>query len=267
MSTHPDPEQLSAYVDGELTGADRDDLEQHLTGCSECSSTLRGLRATLADMRAMPAPVPSEQESWALRSAINKARKRPAKRYRQWVTAVGAVAAVFGLIVVLANTKTASSTFSHTGTEVAPAIPAPGQAQDLSLIQVDPTNYTRATAPQLIAAPATFLSPTYGNQTSPSAAPTAVNGTTAGSGGAASRHNSALQAKQLASYLSAIQGCEQQSLPPATNRTPLRYVVGTFESTPAFFLIYSVPAGSETKLELWVVQRKDCFIRFFVPPR
>src|SRR5437660_8141806 len=94
MSTHPDPEQLSAYVDGELTGDERDDLEQHLTGCSDCSATLRALRATLADMRALPAPVPSEQEAWALRAAIAKARKRPATRYQRWAIAAGSVAAV-----------------------------------------------------------------------------------------------------------------------------------------------------------------------------
>ena len=272
MSTHPDPEQLSAYIDGELNNDERDDLEQHLTGCSECSSTLRGLRATLADMRAMPAPVTSEQESWALRSAINKARKRPAKRYRQWVTAVGAVAAVFGLIVVLANTKTASSTFSHTGAEVEAGGEAPRSAQDTSLIEIDPANYTRDSALQLLLTP-TIPAPAVASPTAgASVSPNTQGGITSGTGGSSGAHfgptvNAPIQTKQLESYLTAIHGCEQQSLPPATNRTPLRYIVGTFESTPAFFLIYSVPAGSETKLELWVVQRKDCYIRFFVPPR
>src|SRR5437016_10140266 len=106
MSTHPDPEQLSAYVDGELTGADRDDLEQHLTGCSQCSATLRALRATLADMRALPSPAPSEQEPWALRAAITKARKKPAERYRRWVIAASGVAAVAIAVVVISTTGT-----------------------------------------------------------------------------------------------------------------------------------------------------------------
>ena len=108
MSTHPDPEQLSAYVDGELTGTDRDDLEQHLTGCSQCSATLRSLRATLADMRALPSPAPSEQESWALRAAITKARRKPAERYRRWVIAASGVAAVAVAVVVISTTGTST---------------------------------------------------------------------------------------------------------------------------------------------------------------
>ena len=52
-----------------------------------------------------------------------------------------------------------------------------------------------------------------------------------------------------------------------SNLQASRYIVGTFERTPVFFLIYSVTSGSETKFELWVVQRSDCYIRFFVPPQ
>ena len=111
MNTHPDPEQLSAYIDGELTGTDRDDLEQHLTGCSDCSATVRALRATLADMRALPSPVPSEQDQWALRSAIAKARRRPAERYRRWIVGAGSAAAVAAAIVGgLALNHTAKNT-------------------------------------------------------------------------------------------------------------------------------------------------------------
>ena len=73
---------------------------------------------------------------------------------------------------------------------------------------------------------------------------------------------------QRASYLNAIQQCEEQVLPADTSTlTAYRYIVRTFERTPVFFLMYSVASGSETKLELWVVQRSDCYIRFFVPPR
>jgi hypothetical protein len=268
MTTHPDPEQLSAYIDGELNDVDRDDLEQHLTGCSECSATLRALRATLADMRALPAPVPSEQESWALRSAITKARKGPAKRYRQWVAAAGTIAAVFAFIVVLGNSRTASSTFSETAGGVNQGAAAP-RAAELSLIEVDPTNYTSASAPQVLDTTA-FMAPAVGQ---PSGAPSPVGSAGAGttSGAPSGSHKSLdtnLSDAQRASYLTAIQRCEQQVLPANTsNLRASRFIVGTFERTPVFFLVYSVTSGSETKLELWVVQRNDCYIRFFVPPR
>src|SRR5439155_5094897 len=139
MSTHPDPEQLSAYIDGELTGTDRDDLEQHLTGCSDCSATLRGLRATVADMRAMPSPVPSEQDNWALRSAIAKAQRRPAERYKRFAAAASGIAAALVVIAVLSViSRTASSTFSHTRTSVntEDQVPAPLSAAPAT-IQTD----------------------------------------------------------------------------------------------------------------------------------
>jgi putative zinc finger protein len=265
MSTHPDPAQLSAYIDGELTGAERDDLEQHLTGCSDCSATLRALRATVADMRALPAPLPSEQESWALRAAITKARKRPATRYQRWAIAAGSVAAVAIAIVTVANVgQRPNPTFSHTGTEVAPQAAA-GTGSAASLIEIDPTNYTHASAPQLLSSPPTAPLPApYGSAGSGS---TANGGTTGGTQSSQKTLDTVTDA-QRAAYLSSIQRCEQQVLPNnVSTLTPLRYIVGTYEGTPVFFLIYSVPAGSETKLELWVVQRKDCYIRFFIPPR
>jgi hypothetical protein len=260
MSTHPDPEQLSAYIDGELTGAERDDLEQHLTGCSDCSATLRALRATVADMRALPSPIPSEQESWALRAAITKARKRPATRYQRWAIAAGSVAAVAIAVVAVTTVGHKNpATFSHTSTEVSPQA-ALGAGSAASLIEIDPTNYTNASAPQLM-----FSAPVAAPLSSAGSGGTgATGGGTTGSQKAADTVTDA----QRAAYLSSIQRCEREILPHnVSTLTPLRYIVGTYEGTPAFFLLYSVPAGSETKLELWVVQRADCYIRLFVPPR
>jgi anti-sigma factor RsiW len=267
MSTHPDPEQLSAYIDGELTGAERDDLEQHLTGCSECSATLRALRATVADMRALPAPTPSEQESWALRAAITKARKRPATRYQRWAVAAGSVAAVAIAIVAVATVGHKNpATFSHTDTEFAPQAAA-GGGSAASLIEVDPTNYTRTSASLLVLnTPVAAPAMPFGSASSPGAGTTGETG-----GGVTSTQKAAgdtVTDTQRAAYLSSIQRCEQQVLPNnVSTLTPLRYIVSTYEKTPVFILIYSVPSGSETKLELWVVQRKDCYIRFFIPPR
>jgi anti-sigma factor RsiW len=267
MSTHPDPEQLSAYIDGELTGDERDDLEQHLTGCSECSATLRALRATVAEMRALPAPVPSEQESWALRAAITKARKRPATLYGRWTVAVGGVAAIAITVVALANIGHKNPTVFGETASGSGAAPKSALAADsaASLIEIDGTNYTHASASQLLNAPTPQAAPMAPSATSP----TAVAGRLGAPGAASHTSNGApITDAQRAAYLTAIQGCEKQVLPNTTSiLTPLRYIVGTYERTPVFFLIYQVPSGSETKIELWVVQRADCYIRFFVPPR
>ena len=133
---------------------------------------------------------------------------------------------------------------------------------------MDPTNYTPTSARQLLGAPFAEFAPTAAT---PNSSGSVVAGNTAGGGASLPQKaagQTSLSDAQRASYLNAIQRCEAQTLPAnASNLTPLRYIVGTFEKTPVFFLMYSVTSGGETKLELWVVQRNDCYIRFFVPPR
>src|SRR2546425_456149 len=70
MTPHGELDQLSAYLDGELDPSDRAHLEAHLPTCAECRTTIDALRATVADLAALPDPEPSEQDSWALRAAI-----------------------------------------------------------------------------------------------------------------------------------------------------------------------------------------------------
>ena len=272
MSTHPDPEQLSAYVDGELTGTDRDDLEQHLTGCSQCSATLRSLRATLADMRALPSPAPSEQESWALRAAITKARRKPAERYRRWVIAASGVAAVAVAVVVISTTGTSTKkpeASSSKGTlDAGPVLGAiPGLATPPTpSIEIDPRNYTSHSAKDLlasflfaVAAPAQVQSPS-------TSAGTGHRGTS--SAGSTQAQNGLATTSQQSRYLPQIQRCERIVLSKDTGSArPIAYIVGRYDSTPAFFLIYTVTVSGKSKTEMWVVQQKDCYIRLFLAPQ
>ncbi|MGZ4138307.1 MAG: anti-sigma factor family protein [Actinomycetota bacterium] len=248
MNMHPEPEQLSAYIDGELADDERTPLEQHLTGCSTCAATVRGLRATVADLRALPAPAPSAQDSWALRAAVNRARRRPAARYRRWTVAAGSAAAV--AIAIVATTMTVGG---KTPSRTAGA-PALASADRSSLVEVTAADYTRTTALSLLAVAR--------------GAPGTVTTTNPVEKGASSEAAPYAALSPAATYLPAIARCERQVLSAASGtRTPIRYVVATFEGTPAFFLVYQVRTGSEEKTELWVVQRSDCYIRFFVPPR
>jgi hypothetical protein len=256
MSTHPDHEQLSAYIDGELAGADRDDLEQHLTGCSDCSSTLRALRATVADMRALPSPVPSEHDRWALRSAIAKARRRPAERYRRWVVGAGSAAAVAAAIVgvlSLSHNKT-NATFGQTGAGAnSPAMAAPLAPP---AIRIDDTNYNSTSARSL-------LDSIVGTVPANGPAPQAEASTRTTSSG-----TKAFSSADRAAFGAPIAACERYVLSSGSGGArPLAYIVGRYESTPAFFLIYSVVVGGKTKTEMWVVRRSDCFIRLFLAPR
>lgn len=55
---HVDPD-LSAYLDGELTAADRARVEDHLRSCDRCSARLAELRATASLIAALPSARPS----------------------------------------------------------------------------------------------------------------------------------------------------------------------------------------------------------------
>lgn len=56
-------DRLSEYIDGELTGAERERLEAHLLECGECAATLEELRAVVAEAAALPV-VPPARDLW-----------------------------------------------------------------------------------------------------------------------------------------------------------------------------------------------------------
>lgn len=51
--THPLPEQLSDYLDGDLPSADRQALAEHLANCTECTGLLGELRRVVARAQAL----------------------------------------------------------------------------------------------------------------------------------------------------------------------------------------------------------------------
>ncbi len=69
--------QLSAYLDGELTPADTDDVRAHLAQCATCRRELEHLQSVKALLQRLPErPVP--QDLWA---AIRGQRDRPARSF------------------------------------------------------------------------------------------------------------------------------------------------------------------------------------------
>ena len=55
--------QLSAYIDGEMSAAERNDLERHLGACSECRTALGQLKALVSWARAYQGREP-ESDAW-----------------------------------------------------------------------------------------------------------------------------------------------------------------------------------------------------------
>ena len=106
-------EQLSAYIDGELSAAERAELERHIPRCPECQEALGELRRVHDLLAALP--MPKAPRSFALpldtrlpaRPAQSSPQQIATRRSRagliQWA---GAIAATIGLFLLLGSVVT-----------------------------------------------------------------------------------------------------------------------------------------------------------------
>lgn len=97
MKPEPSIEVLSAYVDQELTGVGRQELEEHLRECETCRRRLEAMRQTVQAIHALPTEAPP-------RVFTIPAQRQQVRRWRPvgaWASGLAAVAIV-GLIVTVA---------------------------------------------------------------------------------------------------------------------------------------------------------------------
>ncbi len=99
-------EQVSAYVDGELAGRERDRVRDHLRTCAECAALARSLAGTKQLLAAMPAVEAPRSFRLTQTMVGAPARARPAPgrsvvplRVAQMATAVAVMA--LGIVVVV----------------------------------------------------------------------------------------------------------------------------------------------------------------------
>ena len=261
MSQHDELDLLSGYLDDELDQAERSRVDAHLPGCAECRETLTALRATVADLKTLPEPAPTEQDSWALRSAISRARK-PSKVWQRALFASGAAAAALVAIIAVTHqgTKTARPDASTLALSNGQAVQLYGDAQNFDALGAH--NYFLSVigvgSPTGAPVPAEL----------PANAPT----TTAKSGGSANQearsfaaYDSALSSaapvdattrRQLNRCVRVVRGQTQELL------TPFRYETSRYNSTDAFFLIFRSPS----RYEFWVMSRASghlCDVLYF----
>ncbi|MBI3998524.1 MAG: zf-HC2 domain-containing protein [Armatimonadetes bacterium] len=90
-------QQLSAYLDGELTPAELAEVRDHLAACPECASELEGLRAIKHLLRRLAAPVLPADFVPGLRARIEP----PAPRRWVWWPRPAAALAVAALVLIL----------------------------------------------------------------------------------------------------------------------------------------------------------------------
>jgi anti-sigma factor RsiW len=86
--------ELTAYVDGELSAADREALQRHLPSCASCQQTLALLQRTARSLAALPAFEPS----MALRRQVLSRLDEPPKGLWQWLSRPRVVMPSFGLV-------------------------------------------------------------------------------------------------------------------------------------------------------------------------
>ncbi len=112
-------EQLSAYIDGELSAAERAELERHIPGCAECQAALGELRQVHDLLAALPTPKAPRSFALPLNTplaappavaALAPAASSRGSRGRvrgasltQWA---GALAATIGLFLLLGGVLT-----------------------------------------------------------------------------------------------------------------------------------------------------------------
>ncbi len=253
MSPHPELDQLSAYVDDELPAPERSALESHLPSCADCRATLDALRATLADLTMLPEAVPTEQDSWALRSAIARARA-PVKRWHRAAWAAGAVAAA--AIAVVAIVRPGANQGSQDLASRAPETAANLGAGTSSIINFDAGAFTQSSAHAKLlvlsgkAADAQITNiPAVGGFAG-SATPLAEDGAPDAT---RNRTSDEETSTQIGRCVDQIQRSTQEYL------SPVEYDVVTYDSKPAFLLFFQTGG----RYELWVVERPSCNTLYF----
>jgi hypothetical protein len=109
VAAEPQLEELSAYLDQELTGTARQELEAHLETCETCRRRLAVLRQTVSAVQALPTEAPP-------RAFIIPPQRQQRRVATGWAWAGGALAAACLLVVAtigLANLPHGGGTASN----------------------------------------------------------------------------------------------------------------------------------------------------------
>jgi hypothetical protein len=143
---HPTIEQLSAYLDGQLSSQELSTWDTHLNMCQECQQTLAELRETVALLHALPQPTLPRSFMLPADSVLTRpAPVQPpisiplhaAPRQRAWsfymqgmVRTVSTIAAVLGIVFLLSGligiAPAGGGATPTSGSVQSPAAPASG---------------------------------------------------------------------------------------------------------------------------------------------
>ena len=128
MSAHDQwTDQLSDYLDDELSGAERATLEAHLAECADCARTLGSLRRIVAEASSLQ-PCPPENDLWQGIAVRTVQQRRISFTIPQLAAASLLLAALSGgaVVLLLGGSNGRSQTAQD---QAAAAAPAPDDSQ------------------------------------------------------------------------------------------------------------------------------------------
>jgi hypothetical protein len=108
---HPDAERISDWIDGELEGAARGEVEAHVATCGDCRALADELEALVRAARALPDRAP-EHDLWpALAARLDGPRAR--RRGPRPLATLGALVAAAGIVALLWTLTRGGATPEH----------------------------------------------------------------------------------------------------------------------------------------------------------
>jgi len=107
--------RVSAYYDGELAVASREELERHIAGCQSCSEQLKDLRRLSQLIGQAPAPELPQGFFDRLHAGVGSARRQVIVRMA-WPALAAAATLLIAFSVLLWQTSGARGRSAETGT-------------------------------------------------------------------------------------------------------------------------------------------------------
>ena len=254
MSAHLQDEQLTAELDGTLSGADRAAVDAHLETCVRCRGELELARDASGALRTLPGEIrPPIDVAAAVMSEISggsredRARSGPAaSQMPRWYRAAGLVAAAAAIVLAVLivprvighdrqnRAETAAVEAGGSGTQESGL--APAASGKSALIQDAASDFDAASLQGLLAdaqQPGTFGSGASATGASDATAPQ--------------------PSERDVKALDCVRAAGGGAIPDGAQI--VRLIDATYEGTPATLGVFSLPDG---RGGVWVAARDDC---------
>ncbi len=154
---HITDEELSLYIDGELSEQTRRRVEAHLRVCASCQQAYEDMRQTVMLLRQMPRVVPPRAFTLSEQDVAQQERRRGRPLWLRWATAMAAAALVFVIALDVFLTTSPHEfgfTLDHSVEETIVSPQASSSQPPLGTTPVATPTPMRALAPRVAAVPA-----------------------------------------------------------------------------------------------------------------